>query len=366
MGTIGEVFIYLVPVLLGSVVDSFTLQEGTGGIIIALEIGASSLSAIGFSAVFHRLPLRRIGVLAVLIVILCDLTSAFVHTLEVFILLRVLAAFGAGALFAIANALAARTGNPEKTYALIGLVVILAATLGFMLLTYAIQHFGPQFAFAALAALSCLGAPFVWWMPRRLDDTQEASPNLYRLSRQKVAIAMYLGILFLYVGQNAVWVFVERIGGSIGLPLAEISTILILNGFLALLGPFAAHRLGTRVGRVIPILGAMLLQIAMILWLAYSIEQISYGASLIILSLAYVFVIPYMRGVMASLDLSGKLVGASTAIVTVGSALGPAMGGIILNANGSYSSIAWVSAFLFVATLLLVIPVARQVDLRRG
>ncbi len=336
MGTVGEVFIYLVPILLGSVVESFVLRDGTAGIVIAIEIGASAVSAILVSSLVSRLRVRAVGIACIVVVILGDFSSSFVDTVEVFVVVRVVAAFGAGALFALANSLAARTRHPEKTYAMLGIAVILAATVGFLILTVAIERFGPQAAFAALAVLSLLGVPFLLWLPveARMPAGGGKREWLAIGSFRGMALAMLLGFFILFVGQNAVWVYVERIGMAIGLPLAEISTILVLNGFIALLGPFAAHRLGTRFGRVVPIVTGMLIQMVTVITLVYSFERLGYGASMIILSLSYVFVIPYFRGVMASLDPVGRVVGASTAFVSVGAAAGPAFGGVVLNMGG--------------------------------
>ena len=139
---------------------------------------------------------------------------------------------------------------------------------------------------------------------------------------------------------------------------------MMLNGILALLGPFAAHRLSTRFGRIVPISVAMLIQMVTIVTLVYSFESFSYASSMIVLSLSYVFVIPYFRGVMASLDPTGRVVGASTAFVSVGAAVGPGFGGVILNMGGSYQSVAWIAVAFFLLTLVLVIPVARWADVR--
>ena len=219
MGTVGEVFIYVVPILLGSVVDSFALREGTAGIIVAIEIAASAMSAIMFSSLVHRLPIRRVGIICIIIVILGDFTSAFAGPIILFVGLRVIAAFAAGALFALANALVAKTDNPEKAYALLGISVILAATIGFLLLTYAIERYGPQSAFAALAFLSLFGVPFMFWLPRAVIGHVASEGHMPLSSMRTMALSMLLGSFILYVGQNAVWVYVERIGISIGLPM---------------------------------------------------------------------------------------------------------------------------------------------------
>jgi predicted MFS family arabinose efflux permease len=357
---VGEVFIYLVPVLLGSVVESFALAEGTAGLIVALEIAASSLAAVACAAFVRRLPIRRAGMLCIALVVAGDLASAFVDELSWFIVLRVVAAFGAGALFAVANALAATTRAPEKTFSLLGMTVILAATFGFMLLTFAIERFGPQAAFAALALLSLLGAPFLAWLPTSAPiDARQASVR-FPLTASSMSICM--AIFLLFVGQNAVWVFVERIGSASGLPLADISAVMILNGFLSLLGPLAAHRLGNRFGRRWPIAAGMSVQVVTMIALVYSYDLTSFGASLILLSWSYVFAIPFFRAVMSSLDRTGRVAGASTAFVSVGAALGPGFGGVVLNAGGTYQSLGWIAAVLLVLTLVLVLPVARTAD----
>lgn len=365
MGTVGEVFIYLVPVVLGSVVESFALSEGTAGLLIALEIAASSAAAVGCATYLNRLPIRQFALVCILVVIIGDFLSSMVQDVGVFVFLRVAAAVGAGALFAIANALAATTQRPEKTFSVMGFTVILAATFGFMGLTYAIEQYGPQAAFAALACLTALGLPFVVWLPKSVSrplpqkgaaDTKQPAP----LKLQ--SIAMFGGILLLFVGQYALWVYVERIGSAAGLSLEQISTVLIFNGFISLAGPLAAHRLGRRYGHTWPILVGVSIQAVTIVTLVYSSSLSAFGASVILMSCSYVFAIPYLRAVMAGIDRSGRVAGASTAFVTVGAAAGPGIGGLILNAGGTYLILGWMAAVMLVFTALIVTPVARYVD----
>ncbi len=360
MGTVGEVFIYLMPVLLGSVADSFSLAEGTAGLLIALEVGASALSAILFSLLIDRWRTRRLGLVCISVVIIGDFTSSIVSAVELFAGLRVITAFGAGALFAIANSLAARARDAHRIYAALGFCVIITATLGFMIITFAIEQFGPQAAFAALAVLTALGLPFFFWLP-----DQPASRSGVRFSRisrpphRGPAIAMCLAIFLLYVGQNAVWAFAERIGAGAGLALPQISAILIANGFLALLGPLAAHRLGTRAGNLIPLVIAIVVQICAMVILVRSSVFSTYAASLITLSLAFVFGIPYLRSIMADLDETGRIVGASTAFVSIGAAVGPGFGGIVLNLGGGYTMLGLLSAALLIISLAVIVQVTR-------
>ena len=94
--------------------------------------------------------------------------------------------------------------------------------------------------------------------------------------------------------------------------------MLILNGFLSLLGPLAAHRLGSRIGHTWPIVLGVGLQGVTMMTLVYSTSLPMYAASVILLSCSYVFAIPFFRAVMAGIDRSGGVAGASTAFVTVG------------------------------------------------
>jgi predicted MFS family arabinose efflux permease len=363
MGTVGEVFIYLVPVLLGSVVESFAMSDGNAGLLVALEIASSAVAAVTCAALLAHLPIRRFAFISILVVVICDLLSAVVQELSVFVGLRVTAALGAGALFALANALAAKTGRPEKTFSLMGFTVILAATLGFMAMTFAIQSYGPQAAFAALAALTALGLPFLWWLPAEAPRSRAPSGGgLTGVPINRRSVAMFGAMLVLFVGQYALWVYVERIGGGAGLTLEQISTVLIANGFISCLGPIAAHRLGNRIGYAWPIAAGLSLQGMTMLLLVYSTNLPMYALSVIALSLSYVFAIPFLRAVMAGIDRSGGVAAASTAFVTIGSAAGPAVGGLILNAGGSYTVIGWLAVVLLALTIAMVLPVARGVD----
>ena len=76
------------------------------------------------------------------------------------------------------------------------------------------------------------------------------------------SVAMFGAMLLLFVGQYALWVYLERIGGGAGLSLEQISTVLIANGFLSLLGPLAVapawqrRGTGSAIGRAGPVASA--------------------------------------------------------------------------------------------------------------
>jgi len=352
-GTVGEVLLYIVPILLGAVVESFEIREGTAGLVMSLEIAVSAGAALIFTSVVHRVPIRQFVILGVFVIFLGDFASAFLPSFSLFVAARVVAALGAGAVFAAANTMAAQRENPEKTFAILSFSVIVAATVGYIAITTAIQNFGPQSSFAALALLSLLALPFLIWFPNQLQHEAEAPSLKLGASRRLPAIAALAAIFILFIGQNGLWAYAERIGASLEIPLATISQVLILNGIISLSGPVFAHWLNIRFGRRVPIILAFSVQIVMSLALVYASSFTTYASALIILNTAFMFSIPYLKGIMAAIDPSGRVAGASAAFITIGAALGPGIAGIGLNAGATYVAIGWFAALATALTAML-------------
>lgn len=357
-GTVGEVLLYIVPILLGAVADSFAVQEGTAGLIMSLEIAVAAGAALALTGVIHRISCKPFAVIAVFIIFAGDLASAFSPSFGLFIVARLVAALGAGAIFAAASAMAAQRKNPEKTFAILSFAVIVAATIGYIAITAAIERFGPQSSFAALALLSLAALPALAWFPNSVRRDVEKKPIKLSRKQSMLALASLGAIFILYIGQNGLWAYVERIGASLEIPLPVISQILVINGAVSLIGPALAHWLNIRFGRKLPLFLAFAVQILMSLFLVYATSLPAYAISVVILTAAFMFSIPYLKGLMAAIDPSGRVTGASAAIVTVGAAAGPGIAGAGLNAGATYIAIGWFAATAAAITAALSIGAA--------
>jgi MFS family permease len=153
-----------------------------------------------------------------------------------------------------------------------------------------------------------------------------------------------------------VWAFAERIGVAAGFDSSQISPVVASNLLASAAGSVLAMLLGTRFGRRRTLLAGMMLMVAAILALSWSETYGLYAIGIVGLGFTVGFVLPYQMGTLAGLDTEGRFVVLITAAQGIGSAAGPALGGVAVDMGGLQSLvIAAVVALVLGAFLFLSI-----------
>ena len=107
------------PLWVGAVVDTFGLSERAVGRIGAFEFGAVAIVSIVVGLRVHRYPVRPTIWAGLLILILGNIGSAFVHTELTLILFRAVCGVGKGLMVAVAFALVAGSTRPTRAFAIL-------------------------------------------------------------------------------------------------------------------------------------------------------------------------------------------------------------------------------------------------------
>jgi predicted MFS family arabinose efflux permease len=166
------------------------------------------------------------------------------------------------------------------------------------------------------------------------------------------------------VGVDALWAFGERIGRRAGLDASAIGLVLALASLIVLACGGLASWLGTRAGRIGPLSLGFLVCVPAAVVLGYAGSPAAWVPSVLLLAAGFFFAQPFMMGTLAALDRHGRVVAAAGAAMTVGAALGPGVGGLLVG-SGSYGRLGWFGAACAVLSWALVAAVALHVG-RRG
>lgn len=131
-----------------------------------------------------------------------------------------------------------------------------------------------------------------------------------------------------------VFPFVERLGIDRGYPAATIAAELVAIGFANLLPSPLAALLEKRLRPERAIVGGTVFPLVLGLLLTQVPRLEVYAFVVAILTTPLLFMHAFLFGLMARLDPSGRAVATTPAILMVGSAIGPALGGTLLVAVG--------------------------------
>jgi predicted MFS family arabinose efflux permease len=176
-----------------------------------------------------------------------------------------------------------------------------------------------------------------------------------------LAIPALVAMFLLTIGQGALWPFTERVGIEAGLSRSATGVWLGASTLAGLSGAAAASWLDTRLGRPIPLAVGTVLTVATAWGVLFASTAFLYVVMLLVWSIAYFFVIPYLLGTTAALDPEGRWTAAANGASAVASALGPASAGLLVT-GGGYGALGWVIVAGGVAALALILPVASALE----
>jgi len=349
--TLGVLILFVIPLIVGATTEGFEAREGTSGIVSSWELGVMAAASMLLAARYEQLDLRRwtwIGALAFVGGGLLSVTSVIEQQWLVFLGARGIVGAGEGILFAVSSGLAARTASPDRTFAWFSGTYIVVSVLCFWTLPVLTEGFGPSGAFIGMAAVGLLATPLLIWTPE--DATAERSHQRDVTEQFSVAtVLLLLGVGSLNLGLNTLFPFTERIGLSIGFTLTEIGQILSWGAVVSIVGPIAAGRFAASGGRTITIgLGAAS-QAAAALIFVYSSSHLLWGGSYVVSSMALMYFMPLLYGLVSFYDRTGKINAAAASVTAWTSAAGPLLSGLALNAGGSYQLIGWLTAACYAA-----------------
>lgn len=350
---------YLMPLLLGPVADTYGIGEAAVGLVMAMQLGTFAIAAISLSPWLATLSPRRGAGLGLAAIAVGDLLSAMQPAVWSLVVGRLFAGLGEGIAAAVATAVIARTADPDRAFARVFIAVVLMSLAFFLLLPGVMTGQDARLLFLGMAVLPLLALPAVALLADTVEIARAGSSSTQGGSLSLRAASLCAAIALFSVSANSYWVYLERIATNIGMTPAAYGRAFAIASICALTGPLAAERLGTRAGRLPPLTLACVL-LAGGGWLAtHAVTPLALVFGITISSAALLFGMPYLLGLAAEVDPTGRVAGASRGFNNIGSALAPAVAGAVLGLTGAYTSIGWSAVGAATASLALILGCAR-------
>lgn len=352
----------MMPGLVGALVEALAFSPAWAGQVGAANLaGIALVSLIGFFSV-DRWHLRRTTVFGAVLVLVAQLLCTQVTSLPPLIGLQFIAGIGGGLLIVSGLGILGGMKNPDGVAAL-----MLVGQLGFGILAYQVLEpvldvFSVAGIFVALGLLSLPLLLFVGLMPLR--SFSEAAPEkdapIFKVL-SLAAVLILLAELLLYAANTAIYAYTDRIGIGGGLSLDVVNNTLSLTNLCAMLAGLSVAYLGTRLGRRLPIVVALIVMGISFggLHLFSSEVQFKVFSCLVLASLCVAM--PYVIGLLVELDPAGRLASLSNCVVSVGAALGPFVGGVLLDRQQGFLVLITASLVTILVTLLLFLAALRNV-----
>jgi predicted MFS family arabinose efflux permease len=249
------------------------------------------------------------------------------------LVLHAIGGLGAGSALTKVDGTMGRSDNPHRMFAYAGVSV---AVFGILVLGSGPVIIGRAggmalwLVFAAVMGLAALVALLAF--PKIPESRRHTEGGTGRLSRH-----VWFGIIgmsILCMAHSMIFPFVERMGIERGYAAATVAVVLVSIGFANLVPSPLAAVLEKRLRPERAIAGGTLVHMVLVLLVTQVARFELYAPLVAILTTPLLFVHTFLFGLVARLDPSGRAVAATPAMLMIGSAIGPALGGTLLVASG--------------------------------
>ena len=338
----GMVDIVALPVWVGTLIARYGFDPQQAGALATLFLAGGVVASLILAPRFNRLRGRWMVPIAYAIsgaaFLACMRSSQF----ETLALLHALGGLATGAGLSITHGTVALTRNPHRMF---GFMQVAVGVFGVAYMAAAPQIIaavggaGLFAIFGGIMLVACVitAVAFPNVQPTR-SHTAVHDPRPAALP--KAAWCAMAGIGLMNVTQAMVFSFLERMGADRGFTPSNLQLVLIAVGIVNLAPGAVAALLQHKLDARKVVLGGAVVQAALAVALVSSTTFPAYAAAGAFFVSAVIFTHIFTFGVLAKLDPSGRAVSATPAMLMIGSAIGPVLGGTLVKFFG-YGAIGW-------------------------
>lgn len=311
--------------------------DAAAGGLNSIENTAFFVTMMMSAAPMARLSRAKAAIFGGVVLVLANIASAYAPSWEVLTATRIVAGFGGGIVAACGTAALASSIDPDRAFAIAGVASGLLYPLEPLALPHVMALYDVTGGYLLLALWSLVFIPlFIWLLPPR-EAEGEPTPLLELMSsapNRMLGIFAIVALFSFEVGQGAVYEYVATFGEFSGLDKIAVGQTIGVTGWLGMSGGVFAILLGTRFGRKWPIIIGLVLNSVAAAGLALQSDPVTYWLLNLLWGVAYSFSVPYLMGALAALDDRGRWVVAADGAWNGGTALGPWLAGLTVQASG--------------------------------
>ncbi|WCN09427.1 MFS transporter [Marinomonas mediterranea] len=333
----GMLDLVALPLWIGVLVAAYHYDSQQAGALVTLFLIGAVCASLSIAPRFKQLNHRLVTSIGYLAAGGCFFIASQTDSFIYLAILHVIAGACASSALSMTHGTIARGENPHRLYAMTGFA---SGVLGIAFMAVAptiIDQYGGHTLFIifggilTLAALICAFAfPRIKFDQQDLNITQKAP-------RRKIPANVWygmIGISVMVVTQAMTFSFMERVARERGFNAQEITVILVglslFNLFATVMAGISEKRISTRLVLFLgPIIQVTLANIIM-----NSSSLPLFGAASIVFVSLIMFTHIFVFGLLAKLDTSGRALAATPAVLMIGAAVGPVLGGTIVKIAG--------------------------------
>lgn len=334
----GMVDLVALPLWVGTLMQSRGLEAQFAGLMVTTYILGVFAGSLFFAPRLGRINSRLGAMAGFLVGAAAFLGLALTDAMVPMIVLHALAGIGAGCGLSFTHGTIGRSDNPHRLFGLGSFGTGIFAIGFFAALPGVLALHGASALFLVLAALLAFASVLAAIGFPKLDAAPTIDASSAAISFSVRALA-FLGVACLATNQAMIFGFIERVGIAHGFTSDQVGMMLIIGGLVNLTAPITAALLDRHVSHLKMAIAILPLHGVFGAMAVMAPSFTLYAVCAIAFVWLIIFGHNFMFSLIAKLDPSGRTVASTPAMLMIGSAVGPILGGTLVQAYG-YSSLA--------------------------
>ncbi len=331
----GMVDLVALPLWVGTLISVYRFDPQQAGLLATLFLVGAVLASAVLAPRFNRLRGRLVATLGFGG---AAVGFAVAYTTTDFGLLALthgLSGLAAGAALSVTHGTIARSVHPHRLFALVGMALGLFAVVFFAATPPLLAAAGGAALFLVFAGVMAVGAlAAAAGCPVADGDTESPAPASPAAPIPAAVWFGIVGIACMGLVQSMTFSFLERVGSDRGFGLQAVTGVLVALGIVNLFPAALAAVLERRwAARTVMLVGP-LLQAVLVVVIMNSPAFGPYAGAASVFAAVMIFTHTFAFGLLARLDRSGRAMAATPAMIMIGAAIGPILGGTLVKAFG--------------------------------
>lgn len=353
----GMVDLVALPVWVGTLISKYGLDPQQAGLLATLFLVGAVLASLALAPQFQHLSGRVVASAGFGLAAAAFAGLSQVTDFGTMAALHALAGLAAGAGLSVTHGTIACSVHPHRLFAVVGIalgffgIAFMGATPPLIAVhggPLMFQVFGALMGFAAIVAIFAFPAA---------DPVQDPPSGLSQ-SMSHMPRSVWFGIVGISgmaLVQAMTFSFLERVGTDRGFSVQAITMVLVALGVVNLFPAALAALLEKRWPAHAVLRAGPMVQALLVLVIVNVQDFAPYAAAASVFAAVMIFTHTFAFGLIAQLDPSGRALAATPAMLMVGAAIGPILGGTLIKHLG-YGSL---SVAAVVVAVVAVVSFAR-------
>lgn len=335
----GMVDLVALPVWVGTLMSAYRFDPQQAGLLATLFLAGAVVASLVLAPFFLRLHGRTVATAGFGCAAIGFAAASTTADFGMLALLHIGSGLAAGAALSVTHGTIARSRNPHRLFAGVGIALGFFA-IAFLGLTPSLVagRGGPVLfqVFASVMAVGALAAALAFPVADVPDVAR--APGAPAAPLPTAVWWGVLGIAGMGLVQSMTFSFLERVGSDRGFGMAAVMGVLIALGVVNLFPAALAAVLEKRWPARKVLLVGPAVQALLVVVVMNSPAFAPYAVAAAVFAAVMIFTHTFAFGVLARLDPSGRALAATPAMLMFGAAIGPILGGTLVKGWG-YGSV---------------------------